>query len=363
MQIAVDVVVFLVGVALVVVAMRSAVTTVILPRAVASTLSRRVFLAVRTVFRWRIGRRAPYEKHDHVMALYGPVSLLTLLVTWLVLTLFGFMGMFYAVGVRAPRDAFTLSGSSLLTLGFARDASLPSTILSFTEATIGLVLLALLITYLPTIYSAFQRREQVVAMLETRGGLPVSGVAMVELYARIEGLERLAVTWTRFETWFVDVEESHTSLPVLAFFRSPQPLHSWITSAGAILDAAALVVSCTEGGRKPEPQLMMRAGFIALQRIATFLRIPIDADPKPTDPISITRAEFDEAFDRLAAADLPMRADRDAAWVDFAGWRVNYDMALVRLAALVVAPPAPWSSDAARLPPDQYGKIKGLFKP
>ena len=45
------------------------------------------------------------------------------------------------------------------------------------------------------------------------------------------------------------------------------------------------------------------------------------------------------------ATGIAVRADRDAAWADFQGWRVNYDLALVGIAALVMAPYAPWSSD------------------
>ncbi|HZY07532.1 MAG TPA: hypothetical protein VFE69_07295, partial [Ilumatobacteraceae bacterium] len=34
----------------------------------------------------------------------------------------------------------------------------------------------------------------------------------------------------RWEAWFIDVEESHTSQPSLSFFRSPHPQRSWITA-------------------------------------------------------------------------------------------------------------------------------------
>ncbi len=40
-----------------------------------------------------------------------------------------------------------------------------------------------------------------------------------------------------------------------------------------------------------------------------------------------------------------MVADREQAWRDFSGWRVNYDVPLLALASLVMAPYAPWSSD------------------
>jgi hypothetical protein len=50
----------------------------------------------------------------------------------------------------------------------------------------------------------------------------------------------------------------------------------------------------------------------------------------------------------LAQAGLPLKPDRDQAWTDFAGWRVNYDSTLISLCTLTTAPPAPWSSDRAR---------------
>jgi hypothetical protein len=72
----------------------------------------------------------------------------------------------------------------------------------------------------------------------------------------------------------------------------------------------------------------------------------VDYDPNPQkgDPISIARSEYDEVYDRLRAANLPLKP-RDQAWEDFAGWRVNYDTPLLALAALTMAPQAMWSSD------------------
>lgn len=66
---------------------------------------------------------------------------------------------------------------------------------------------------------------------------------MLIRYARIRELDNLTVIWQTWEVWFADLEETHTSLPALPFFRSPQPGHSWITAAGALLDAAALYVA------------------------------------------------------------------------------------------------------------------------
>lgn len=329
----------------------SAVRTVVLPRAVPAFIARRVFLGTRVLFRLRIGRRATYERIDRVMALYGPVSLLALLVAWLALVFIGFVGVFWALAADSWGDAFDLSGSSLLTLGFARADSAPGTALVFIEAAIGLVLLALLITYLPSIYAAFSRREAAVALLEVRAGSPFAPASAFELIRRawvIHGLETMPEIWQRWERWFVELEESHTSIPALSFFRSPMPERHWVIAAGTVLDAAALMMSAVDDGRSPDASFCLRAGYLALGHIATFFRIPFDTSPAPTDPISVTRAEFDEMLARLEQAGVPLRADRDGAWRDFSGWRVNYDTVLVALAAFTVAPPAPWISD--RLP-------------
>lgn len=131
-------------------------------------------------------------------------------------------------------------------------------------------------------------------------------------------------------------------LPALVFFRSPQPDHSWVTAAGAVLDAASLYLSAIDLPRNVRAEFCIRAGYLALRRVAEFFGIPFDPDPKPSD---VGRNEFDEACERLASAGLPLKPDRDRAWLDFAGWRVNYDTVLVALAGLTVAPLAPWSSD------------------
>jgi hypothetical protein len=336
---------FILGAAIVFATVGSAIRTVILPRGVPARLGRFVFVAMRRLFRLRAGRTSSYEKRDRAMALYAPVTLLVLLLVWITLVLFGYTGMFWGFGDRSFRDAFRLSGSSILTVGFERPHDLPSSVLAFSEAALGLVLLALLITYLPTIYAAFSRREAVVTALEVRAGSPPSAVEMLERYWILAAYDRLRNLWTNWETWFVEIEETHTSFPALVFFRSPQPDHSWVTAGGAILDAASLMVSTVDYPREPGAEFCIRAGYLAFRRVADFFRIEYDPNPAPTDPISITREEYDEAHDRLAAAGVPLKQDRDQAWRDFSGWRVNYDTVILSLAALTMAPYAPWSSD------------------
>lgn len=335
---------FLLGAVSVMLVFGSAIRTVILPRGIPAKLSRWVMLAVRTFLGLRLGPKTEYEKRDRIMALYGPLGLMTLLATWLVIVLFGYALMFWGLQGGSPKLAFSLSGSSLFTLGFAGAQDLPRLLLSFSEAALGLVLLALLITYLPSIYGAFSRRELEVAKLEVRAGSPPTGLEMIERASRLGRIDRLTDVWVAWEDWFADLEESHTSLPVLAFFRSPQPERSWVTAAGAVLDGASLVSSTVDQPRNIESELCVRAGYVALRRIADFFEIPYDPFPSPADPISIRREEFDEVYERFKSGGVPVK-EQEAAWKSFQGWRVNYDSVLIALAALTLAPPAPWSSD------------------
>jgi hypothetical protein len=337
--------VFLMGLAIVVATFASAVRTVVLPRAIPARMTRFVFLWMRRIFRVWARPSATYERRDRVMARYAPVSLLVLLLTWVTSVLIGYTAMYWGLGERSLRQAFSLSGSAVLTLGFERPPDIPATILVFTEAAVGLVLLALLITYLPSIYGVFSRREHLVAGMEVRGGSPPSGVEILQRAWRVDGLTKINVLWRRAEQWFLELQETHTSFPAVVFFRSPEPEHSWVIASGAILDAASLLLSAVDRPKDPDAAYCIRAGYLALRRISSFFRIPFDPDPRPDDPISIERDEFDEACQALERQGLPLRPDRDQAWRDFNGWRVNYDRVVVSLAGLTMAPYAPWSSD------------------
>ncbi len=340
------IVIFVCGLVVVGYTLLSAICSFVLPRSASDRLIRIVFRAVLALFNLRLRKAPTYAERDGVMALYAPVSLLTLPAVWLLLVTGGYTAMFWAVGDTRWYAALTVSGSSLFTLGFATARGLPSTLLSFSEAALGLTLVALLIAYLPTMYASFSRRESLVTMLEVRAGTPPSAVELLMRYNRLQRMERLTDIWSDWEVWFADVEESHTSFPALTFFRSPQADHSWVTAAGAVLDTAAITVSSVEIPHDVQADLCLRAGYLALRRIADYFSIEYNATPHyPEDLLSISREEFDMALDQLAAAGVPLKEDREKSWLGFAGWRVNYDTVLLALAALTMAPYAPWSSD------------------
>lgn len=344
----VRVIVFTSGVAIVIATLLSAVKTVVVPRAVVTRIGRLWFLAVRRVLETVAHERRTFEERDRVMAFYAPIALVMLPGIWVAFVIVGFAMIQWSILLDGFGEALVLSGSAVSTLGFSRDGHLASDVAAIIEATLGLGIVALLISYLPSIYGSFSRREALVAMLEVRAGIPPSPAELLTRYQRIGFLgsldEELFPAW---EQWFVEIEESHTSIPALAFFRSPQPERSWVTAAGCVLDTAALYHSSVDTGRvrSPRAALTLRTGFFALRRIAAYFSIEFPHAPNPDDPISITRREFDLVMVELQAVGVPLRADLDQAWRDYAGWRVNYDQALIALARLTMAPPGRWSSD------------------
>jgi len=347
--------VFIAGLITVILTLFSALSTFVLPRSARSQLNRIVFGLLRRIFNFILHFAKTYPRRDAIMAYYAPIGLMLLLPTWYILISIGYAAMYWALGVGDLFAVFRLSGSSLIGLGFEASETLFVTLLVFTEAVIGLILVAMLIAYLPTMYAAFSRREQVVNMLEVRAGSPPSALEMLLRFNRIHGLEKLSDYWKTWEAWFADVEESHTTLPALIFFRSPRPENSWVTAVGAVLDAASITLSAVEIPYDASAALCIRAGYLALRRVANYFDIPNPQNPHyPENPICVDREEFDDILNQLAAAGLPIKTDREQAWRDFAGWRVNYDRALILTCGLVMAPYASWSSDRApqlKLPP------------
>lgn len=356
-----NILLFTLGLFFVYTTVASVIKSFVLPRATTDFLRRAMFGTLRVIFIFITKFTRSYYKKDKILALFAPVGLLSLPPLWLTIIAFGYSLMFYATGINDFQEAFTISSSSILTLGFAKGTTLTHYILSFTAATIGLGLVALLIAYLPTLYTEFSSREVSVNQLSVRAGEPPSPVEMLKRFHRLERLSTLTPLWERWETWFVRLEESHTSFSVLVFFRSPLPDHSWVNAAGTILDAAALRLSILElpdeisasplpDGRivpgDPGAAIMLRAGFLALRRIADVFNISHPSNPQyPQEPISISREEFNFACRLFEEQGMTIKNDRDQAWKDFSGWRVNYDSVLTSLQKLTFAIPAPWIAD------------------
>lgn len=338
------------GIALVVWTIMSITRMLLLPRSDNVPLTRFVFRNLLRLMHLFYLRRMPtFNQRDRILAYWVPFAMLTLPMLWLFLLMIGFALVIFALDSPLdPVSAFELSGSSLMTLGFRDSDIVIIEVLTFTEAAMGMMFIALLIGYIPQMYSAYSAREREVTRLEYYAGVPFSAVEMIRRLNFIGTLydnERTIEFMKEWEIWFAQLDESHTTLAPMNFFRSPKPGRSWLVAAGTVLDGGSLIAAVVDVDAPRSGGVMIRSGFMALRSIADFFRLEYDHDPSPDDPISVTRDEFDEACVKLEAAGIRLKPDRDQAWRDFQGWRVNYDYVLRTLASITHAPYAPWISD------------------
>ena len=335
-------VVLVAGVAVLVADAYSVLTVLIVPRAASSRLTYPMVLT-RALFRRVAALARSYAGQDRVLALSEPVALIVLLTTWLSLAVFGFTLVNWGIGTQSFADAFSEAGSSVFTLGFTLSHSEGSRVVDFFAAGTGLVLVALQIAYLPTLYAAYNRRETLVTLLESRAGSPAWGPELLIRHQLVGTVDNLPNLFAEWERWAADVAESHSTYPSLLYLRSPRSRNSWIVSLMAVMDAAALILAIDPEHAPIEARMCIRMGFTCLRDIARATHIPFDPDPQPDDPIAITRAQFEDARAQLVAAGFTTSRATDQAWAHFRGWRVNYEGIGYAVAYRFNAPPAMWT--------------------
>jgi hypothetical protein len=341
---------FAVGIVMVVGTTGSVLRTLMVPRARTSRLSvivgRKI---VANFFRFVAARFKEYETKDQILALGAPISLLATLLVWIALYLIGYGLMLWPLIGTSLADAMRESGSSMFTLGIFATPRLGATVINYLAAVTGLVVVALQIGYLPTLYSAFNRRETLVTLLQSRAGAPAWGpeiLARAQLVYLTKSLRGLYADW---EHWAADVAESHTNYPVLIWFRSPHALRSWVVALLAVMDSAALYQSLAPEAAPAEARLVIRMGFSCLRNIADVMSIRYDPDPFPDDPIQLTFDEYMDGIRRIQGIGFEMERTPEEAWPHFRGWRVNYEATAYAVADMVSAPPGPWSGQRSRL--------------
>ena len=346
---------FALGLVIVVVTFSSVVGTIVLPKGVRSRISYTVWRAIERPFMAAAARMRRYESKDRLLGLLGPVSLLALLGAWLLLFLLGYALMLLPLTGDGFMAALRLSGSSLFTLGLASSPRQGATVVSFAAAATGLVVIALQVGYLPTIYGAYNRRETVVNMLESRAGEPAWGV---ELLAR----EHLIGAWAR---WGRSSPTGSGGPPTSPRATSTTP--GCCRSARRIRCAPGWSATsrcwtpppCTwpwsQARRRRRPGTACAPASWGCGRWPACTGSSCPDDPRPDAPIVLTYQEFSDGLDRLEAVGFPMEQSPEEAWRHFRGWRVNYEAAAYLLADRLVAVPAPWSGErrSLRLRADQ----------
>ncbi len=339
---------FALGIALLAVTASSVINTLLVPRPANPLLTAVVARAVRGVFRLASDRITDLTRREKVLAPGPPTFLISLLVSWLVLVFSGFALLLWPFSRDGLPMAFRLAGSSLFTLGFAVPSGAVPSAIVFAAAATGLAIVALLIAYLPALYAAYNRRETLVTMLEALGGLPAWGPELLARQALIDNIGYLPHLYERWTEWAADISESHANYRALIYFRSPDPSASWLLSLLAVLDAAAMHLALCPYSAPAEARPLLRVGYLTVRKLARNLRLPVSEDPRPDEPIALSRGEFDDAVDWVRTAGWTIERQGDEAWRHFRGWRVNYEAAAYALASYLNLPPALWSGPRRR---------------
>jgi hypothetical protein len=302
------------------------------------------------VWRWTGLRQTSADRREAILGSFGALVVMLLLVAWIAALVIG-----YGLLLDALRDqvrpqpenlgaALYFAGTALLTLGFGDFVAMGGLARSITlvAAATGLGMFALVITLLFTLYGSFQRREVAVVVLEAGAGAPPSGVTLLETYALAGILGDLSQVFRDWQAWAAEVLDSHLAYPVLAYFRSSHDNDSWISSLGAVMDAATLVLTTIEDGPKAWAKLTRAVGGHCIEDLALYFGLNVEPE------VGVERAEFDEARRRLARAGFRLQ-DADQSWANFSRLRLEYAGRINALARYWATPPAQWIGDRSPL--------------
>ncbi len=349
----VQVLVFAMGVAICLLAADSVIRTLIVPRGITSHWSSGVAAVVLGGFRGVARRTRSYESRDRVLAPAAPVFIIVLLFSWLILFLIGYALILMVTGSLEFDDAWHEAGSSLLTLGFAWSGRAQLTTVDFLAAATGPILIGLMISYLPSLYAAYNRRERMVTVMHARASEPNWGPEVLARQAMLGTVEQLPAFWGDWEMWAADVSESHSSYPILIALRSTKPRRNWAVALLAAMDAAALQLAVAPSLPRGSARMMLRQGMTCMSDVAEMVGFDSDVDPvlaeDHPETVTLTRAEFDAAVTRLIESGFPCERTGDEAWLVFRRWRSFYEADAYYLCRRIDAVPAPWSGP--RTPP------------
>ena len=312
----------------------SVIRTLVVPRRRRDRVTLAVDRFVDKVYKLGTKRVHSYATRDERLASQAAATILCQLAIWLGMFFVGFGLLLLPFNGVTVREAFAQAGSSLFTLGYAGPHGAPLTSIDYVAAASGLVVVALQIGYLPSLYAAFNRRETEVTLLSSRAGTPAWGP---EILARTRfgfGAEDDGAVMDEFylqwERWAADLSESQ--------------LGSWLVALVAVLDSAALWMALAPG-RAPAVQarLCLRMGFLALRAIAESVGLEVDHDPHPDTDLQLPYEDYLAGVARIGSTTFQTERTPAEAWPDFRGWRVNYEGVAYALMDRLDAVPGPWT--------------------
>ncbi|HEY7942757.1 MAG TPA: ion channel [Candidatus Limnocylindrales bacterium] len=346
----VEVVTFILGAFLLVLALWDLFETIVVPRPtpgwfrIGRYLVRGSWRALRTLRDGQGGR-----SYDRVLGLFAPAATIALLAAWLLSLILGYGLILFALRDQlrpVPTNLGTtvyFAATSVLTLGFGdivAEGPLARIIAAMAAIT-GLGVVALVVTFLFSLYGSYQRREVRVVMLQASAGAPPSAVALLETYAQLGLVEQLPGLFRDWQAWAAEVLDSHVAYPLLGFFRSSHDDLSWISALGTVLDASSLVLTTIEDLPRGDAKLFKRMGTHLVEDLSN-LGFQVGRAS------GLDRSAFEAACDRLEGSGYRL-APRDAAWHAFEAARATYSSRLEAMAAYWAMAGTQWLGDPVTL--------------
>ena len=261
------------GIVVVLVLLLDTFHTIIVPRTVTSPyrLTRMYYIITGAILRAALAVTPFRRLRNTLLTGFAPFSLLLLFVTWAMGLIFGFTLIHMGCGTLYHSDTgihsapfwthFYFNGVTFLTLGYGDLAPSGPTAraLAVTEAGVGFMFLAVVISYLPVMYQAFSKRENAITLLDARAGSPPTAGVLMRRYAEAENMPELIELLADMEKWAAELLEAYLSYPILAFYRSQHEDESWLSTLTAILDACVLIEADFQGDFAWQKQLRWQA--------------------------------------------------------------------------------------------------------
>ncbi len=269
-------------------------------------------------------------RRETFLGYFGPLSMILLLGLWACGLIFAFALLQYGSGEHLLTGNLQInfrlllyhSGETFFTLGYGdiTPATGLSRTLSVAEAGMGFAFLGVVIGYLPTIYSAFSRREIEISLLDARAGSPPNATELLTraINSLDQGtLDRLFHDWER---WAAEILESHLSYPVLSFYRSQHSNQSWLGALTVVLDATALVIAGIDGVSGEQARWTFKMARHAVVDLAQVVNARYDPNP----PERLTSEDLTQIRSQLSQKGLKLR-DSNEAEQKLAQLRMQYE--------------------------------------
>jgi hypothetical protein len=324
---ALDILLFALGLTLAALTLRDVFATVIVPGAAQTSLriARRLVLVLLPIWKAVRGRRRALSGN------FAPVVLVGSFVIWMGLLMLGFGLMAYALRatfepqLRSFGEAVYVAGDAIVTIG-SGEASAQG----FARAVVvgagfcGLAVMTMAVTYLLEVQDSIARRDTSIMKLNTSAGEPPSALALLERYAAIRSQSEVGEALREARNWCAAVRQSHAAHPSLIYFRTERTGAGWPAALGALLDLALIAEQCLADETLYGPAILLRDdGVRVATELAAMVKLKPEALPTP-------EADLRELADRLAKSGYPLRDGID--FTAFAEQRAQAQSAVAAMA-------------------------------